>query len=258
MIAGLRQFRASGRDGIMEGHRGKGHQVLLIDDDREFCELMADYLDVHSFSVSSVHTGTAGIEAARQTTYDIILLDMLLPDISGIEVLRHLRMETRTPVVILSAHNEETDRIVTLELGADDYVPKSFSARELLARIRVVLRRVENTEPLENLDRPDGMLCIRGLCMNPHTMKVTLNNVPLELTSMEFRLLYHLARGAGRIFSRENLLTLFMEKEWNKFDRCVDVHVSSLRKKLGDSSRCPIFLKTVRGLGYMFIKQSDS
>lgn len=115
----------------MDGYAGKGHQVLLIDDDSEFCELMTDYLDVHSFAVSSVHTGTAGIEAARRQEYDVILLDMLLPDISGIEVLRHLRTETRAPVVILSAHNEETDRIVTLELGADDYVPKTFSAREL-------------------------------------------------------------------------------------------------------------------------------
>ena len=98
----------------MDGYAGKGHQVLLIDDDSEFCELMTDYLDVHSFAVSSVHTGTAGIEAARRQEYDVILLDMLLPDISGIEVLRHLRTETRAPVVILSAHNEETDRIVTL------------------------------------------------------------------------------------------------------------------------------------------------
>lgn len=103
----------------MDGYAGKGHQVLLIDDDSEFCELMTDYLDVHSFAVSSVHTGTAGIEAARRQEYDVILLDMLLPDISGIEVLRHLRTETRAPVVILSAHNEETDRIVTLELGAE-------------------------------------------------------------------------------------------------------------------------------------------
>ena len=181
----------------MDGYAGKGHQVLLIDDDSEFCELMTDYLDVHSFAVSSVHTGTAGIEAARRQEYDVILLDMLLPDISGIEVLRHLRTETRAPVVILSAHNEETDRIVTLELGADDYVPKTFSARELLARIRVVLRRMENAGLPEGSDRQDGMLCMHGLCMNPQTLKVTLNNEPLDLTSMEFQLLYHLARGAG-------------------------------------------------------------
>lgn len=162
----------------MDGYAGKGHQVLLIDDDSEFCELMTDYLDVHSFAVSSVHTGTAGIEAARRQEYDVILLDMLLPDISGIEVLRHLRTETRAPVVILSAHNEETDRIVTLELGADDYVPKTFSARELLARIRVVLRRMENAGLPEGSDRQDGMLCMHGLCMNPQTLKVTLNNEP--------------------------------------------------------------------------------
>ena len=239
----------------MEKYGGKGHQVLLIDDDREFCELMAEYLDVHSFTVSFVCSGREGIQAAQAQHYDIILLDMLLPDTSGIEVLRQLRMETHTPVVILSAHNEEMDRIVTLELGADDYVPKTFSARELLARIRVVLRRMENTAAAESSDRQNGIVNIHGLRMNPDTLEITLHNKPLELTNMEFLLLYHLARGAGRIFSRENLLNLFAEKEWSKFDRCVDVHISSLRKKLGDNSRCPIYLKTVRGLGYMFIKQ---
>ena len=121
-----------------------------------------------------------------------------------------------------------------------------------------ILRRMENAGLPEGSDRQDGMLCMHGLCMNPQTLKVTLNNEPLDLTSMEFQLLYHLARGAGRIFSREDLLNLFAEKEWNKFDRCVDVHISSLRKKLGDNSRCPTYLKTVRGLGYMFIKQSDA
>lgn len=242
----------------MDGYSGKKHQVLLIDDDCEFCELMTDYLDAHSFSVSSVHAGGEGIEAARRGGCDIILLDMLLPDMPGIEVLRRLRMETRTPVVILSAHNEETDRIVTLELGADDYVPKTFSARELLARIRAVLRRMENAALPGPAGREDGLLRIHGLCMNPRTLRVTLNNEPVELTSMEFLLLYHLARGAGRIFSREDLLNLFAEREWNKFDRCIDVHISSLRKKLGDSSRCPTYLRTVRGLGYMFIKQGEA
>ncbi len=239
----------------MEPHAVKAHQVLLIDDDHEFCELMTDYLDVHSFSVTAVYTGSSGIETAGQKAYDIILLDMLLPDISGIEVLRQLRMRLRTPVVILSAHNEETDRIVTLELGADDYVPKSFSARELLARIRAVLRRMEKARLPESTSKKDGALCINGLCMNPLTLKSTLNNEPLELTSMEFMLLFHMAREAGRIFSREDLLNLFTEKEWNKFDRCVDVHVSSLRKKLADDSRCPTYLKTIRGVGYTFIKQ---
>lgn len=240
----------------MDGGISKRHHVLLIDDDREFCEVMTDYLDAHSFAVSSVYTGRDGMEAVRHETYHIILLDMLLPDISGIEVLRQLRMETQTPVIILSAHNEETDRIVTLELGADDYIPKSFSARELLARIGVVLRRMENlpADPVHG----GGVLRIRGLCMDPQTLKATLNDTPIELTNMEFRLLYYLARGAGRIYSRESLLNLFTEKEWSKFDRCVDVHISSLRKKLGDNSRCPVYLKTVRGLGYMFLQQGDA
>ncbi|MFQ8887211.1 MAG: response regulator transcription factor [Bilophila wadsworthia] len=178
----------------MDGYAGKGHQVLLIDDDSEFCELMTDYLDVHSFAVSSVHTGTAGIEAARRQEYDVILLDMLLPDISGIEVLRHLRTETRAPVVILSAHNEETDRIVTLELGADDYVPKTFSARELLARIGLSCGAWKT--PGFRKARQAGRYALYARAVHePQTLKVTLNNEPLDLTSMEFQLLYHLARG---------------------------------------------------------------
>lgn len=241
----------------MNVRTGMCHQVLLIDDDQEFCDLMTDYLAVHSFCVTSVYAGTAGIEAAQKGQYDIILLDMLLPDISGVEVLRRLRQKTRTPVVILSAHNEETDRIVTLELGADDYVPKSFSARELLARIRVVLRRLEDTGSAEMPEQKDWMLCIHGLCMNPVTMKASLNSEPLDLTTMEFRLLYHMAREAGRVFLREDLLNLFVEKDWNKFDRCVDVHISSLRKKLADNSRCPTYLKTIRGYGYTFIQDDE-
>ena len=235
-----------------------GVRILLIDDDPEFCSLLNDYLELNSISLTCAHDGQSGLDILDRRAFDLILLDMFLPDINGLDVLRRIRRMQSPPVVMLSAHNEETDRIIALEIGADDYVPKTFSARDLLARIRVVLRRMENAGLPEGSDRQDGMLCMHGLCMNPQTLKVTLNNEPLDLTSMEFQLLYHLARGAGRIFSREDLLNLFAEKEWNKFDRCVDVHISSLRKKLGDNSRCPTYLKTVRGLGYMFIKQSDA
>ena len=152
----------------MDGYAGKGHQVLLIDDDSEFCELMTDYLDVHSFAVSSVHTGTAGIEAARRQEYDVILLDMFLPDINGLDVLRRIRRMQSPPVVMLSAHNEETDRIIALEIGADDYVPKAFSSRELLARIRAVLRRCAPEQESAPPEKTDGRDILRAGTARPH------------------------------------------------------------------------------------------
>ena len=240
----------------MDGYAGKGHQVLLIDDDSEFCELMTDYLDVHSFAVSSVHTGTAGIEAARRQEYDVILLDMLLPDISWIEVLRHLRTETRAPVVILSAHNEETDRIVTLELGADDYVPKAFSSRELLARIRAVLRRCapeQESAPPEKTDGRD-ILRVRDLTVNNHTKEAFLHGEPLNLTVSEFQILFTLISEPGSVFSREDLLRITAERDFNKYDRSIDVHISSLRRKLREDTGSPQYIRTLRGVGYSLIR----
>ena len=174
-----------------------GVRILLIDDDPEFCSLLNDYLELNSISLTCAHDGQSGLDILDRRAFDLILLDMFLPDINGLDVLRRIRRMQSPPVVMLSAHNEETDRIIALEIGADDYVPKTFSARELLARIRVVLRRMENAGLPEGSDRQDGMLCMHGLCMNPQTLKVTLNNEPLDLTSMEFQLLYHLARAGS-------------------------------------------------------------
>ena len=233
-------------------------RLLVVDDDADIRELLSAYLARYDMTVETAADGAGLFEKLDHAHFDLIILDIMLPGEDGLSLCRRLRGTSAIPVIFLTSLDSSTDRVVGLELGADDYVPKTFSARELLARIRVVLRRMENAGLPEGSDRQDGMLCMHGLCMNPQTLKVTLNNEPLDLTSMEFQLLYHLARGAGRIFSREDLLNLFAEKEWNKFDRCVDVHISSLRKKLGDNSRCPTYLKTVRGLGYMFIKQSDA
>ena len=235
--------------------------IFCVEDDAGIRDLMIYTLNASGFQAAGFESARELYSALADTVPELILLDIMLPGEDGISVLKRLKADQRTadiPVIMATAKGNEYDKVIGLDLGADDYVPKTFSARELLARIRVVLRRMENAGLPEGSDRQDGMLCMHGLCMNPQTLKVTLNNEPLDLTSMEFQLLYHLARGAGRIFSREDLLNLFAEKEWNKFDRCVDVHISSLRKKLGDNSRCPTYLKTVRGLGYMFIKQSDA
>ena len=231
----------------MDGYAGKGHQVLLIDDDSEFCELMTDYLDVHSFAVSSVHTGTAGIEAARRQEYDVILLDMLLPDISGIEVLRHLRTETRAPVVILSAHNEETDRIVTLELGADDYVVKPFDPRELLARIRTVLRRASDKGQAA---AQSDIRRFAGWTLNVRSRELSQGDERIALSDAMYRLLFVFLDEPFAVLSREYLLRQTQGRDADVFDRSVDIQVSRLRGVLKDTGTSKI-IKTVRGGGYM-------
>ena len=233
-------------------------EILVVDDEAAIADLVEVCLKNEGYTVYKCGSGEAALTCVARQHLDLAILDVMLPDLDGFTLCQKIREEHLFPILMLTARVEDMDKIMGLTLGADDYIVKPFSIRELLARIRVVLRRMENAGLPEGSDRQDGMLCMHGLCMNPQTLKVTLNNEPLDLTSMEFQLLYHLARGAGRIFSREDLLNLFAEKEWNKFDRCVDVHISSLRKKLGDNSRCPTYLKTVRGLGYMFIKQSDA
>ncbi len=227
------------------------NRFLLIDDDTEFCQLVRDYMELHAIRLDFRTTGAEGLEAAETGLYDLILLDMMLPDIPGVEVLRQLRMKTGIPVIIFSAHNDETDRIVTLELGADDYVPKSFSSRELLARVRAVLRRTSGTKKEKN----DDILCIHAIELDPNRLKATFNGRPLELTYVEFQLLYALMKEPGRVFSREALLNLFAaDREWNKFDRSVDVHIAALRKKLVDATGINDLIRTVRSIGYMLVR----
>ena len=228
-------------------------RLLLIDDDVEFCQLVKDYMELQTLTLDYRNTGREGLAAAREKTWDLILLDMMLPDMPGVEVLRRLRESSGVPVIIFSAHNDETDRIVTLELGADDYVPKSFSSRELLARVRAVLRRsAGNAE-----ESRGGVLALHGIELNPHALRVSFNGQPIELTYVEFQILYAMMRESGRVFSREALLALFADKEWNKFDRSVDVHISTLRRKLAEATGRSGLIRTVRGMGYAFIRQDE-
>lgn len=227
--------------------------LLLIDDDAEFCQLVKDYMELQAMSLDYCLTGAEGLAAVDRRNYDLILLDMMLPDIPGQEVLRELRVKCGTPVIIFSAHNDETDRIVTLELGADDYVPKSFSSRELLARVRAVLRRSAGGA------MPRGAaISQHGIELNPDTLRVSCRGRAIELTYVEFQILHAMMREPGRIFAREALLSLFADKEWNKFDRSVDVHISTLRKKLADATGMSGLIRTVRGMGYAFIRQDEA
>lgn len=231
----------------------KNGRLLLIDDDEEFCLLVKDYMDLQNIVLDYCMTGEDGLAALGKKGYDLVLLDMMLPDVPGVEVLRRIRMKSGIPVIIFSAHNDETDRIVTLELGADDYVPKSFSSRELLARVRAVLRRSAGSS---GGDRNE-ILSEHGLELNPRTLQLSFHGRPLDLTYVEFQILQAMMREPGRIFSRETLLNLFTDKEWNKFDRSVDVHISTLRKKLADATGTNTHIRTVRSMGYVFIRQDE-
>ena len=233
-----------------------GVRILLIDDDPEFCSLLNDYLELNSISLTCAHDGQSGLHILDRRAFDLILLDMFLPDINGLDVLRRIRRMQSPPVVMLSAHNEETDRIIALEIGADDYVPKAFSSRELLARIRAVLRRCapeQESAPPEKTDGRD-ILRVRDLTVNNHTKEAFLHGEPLNLTVSEFQILFTLISEPGSVFSREDLLRITAERDFNKYDRSIDVHISSLRRKLREDTGSPQYIRTLRGVGYSLIR----
>lgn len=221
--------------------------VLLIDDDEKICTLLRDYLEPFGFRCDMAHTGSDGLKRFDCGRYDLVLLDMMLPDMDGLNVLRALRETRQVPIVILSAQDEEISRILGLEMGADDYVPKAFSPRELLARLRAVLRRSRQDAPATAA--PDDSLHVQHLRMNRQTMTATLEDRPLSLTALEFQMLFEMASHPERVYSREQLLEL-AGREFTSFDRSVDMHISSLRRKLGDEPHNPRYVRTVRGAGY--------
>lgn len=221
----------------------------MIDDDVKFCRLMRDYLAPLGFTVFSAHTGQTGLDAARQSEYHAIILDVMLPGMDGLEVLRRLRKKSDVPVLMLTARGEEPDLIVGLELGADDYVPKTASPREILARIKALTRRRQ--QPVENVPVRVG-----DLRVDPSTRQSWLKDKPLPLSSFEFDLLFSLAKAAGSIKTRESLLQEAAARSRGTMDRAIDVHISSLRKKLGDDVRDPEYIVTIRNIGYMLRRQS--
>ena len=242
-------------------------RVLVIDDDRELCDLIRDYLAPLGYEVVTVHEGPAGAEraAAEQTAFDAVILDVMLPGVDGFEVLRRIRRTSDVPVLMLTARGEETDRIVGLEMGADDYLPKTFSSRELLARLRAVTRRVA-TRPAPPAaasarslssarppEREEPEIIVGPLRLNPGARSVILGDTPLKLTALEFNLLESLARARGRVRTREHLIETLGERMYDGLDRSIDVHIWSLRRKLGDDPKCPRFIRTVRAVGYMLI-----
>jgi DNA-binding response OmpR family regulator len=222
--------------------------LLVVDDDRKLCGLIRDYLAPHGWQVEMRHSGPEGLEAARAGKYEAVLLDVMMPGMDGFEVLRELRKVSTIPVLMLTAMGEEADRIVGLELGADDYLPKTFSSRELLARLRAVTRRSTITET--NGTETGKDLSAGDLALNESTHVATLGGQPLELTALEFAILASLLKAKGRVKTREALLDEVSDRRFDVFDRSIDVHVSQLRRKLGDDPKQPRFIRTIRGVGY--------
>ena len=225
-------------------------RLLLIEDDVRLCSLVREYLEGMGYKLSMEHNGLSGLNRALSQPFEAIILDLMLPGIDGLEVLRRLRQKSMVPVIMLTGRAEESDRIVGLELGADDYLPKTFSTRELLARLRAVLRRSRVT-----VLSGETSVVAGDLSMATDSRSATLAGEPLTLTTHEFDLLLALARAQGRVLSREQLLLEVAERDFEVFDRSIDVAVSGLRRKLGDDARSPRWIETIRGIGYLFKKQ---
>ena len=225
-------------------------RVLLVDDDIELTGLLREYLERDGFEVAAVHDGESGIQAALTGGHDIVVLDVMLPRLNGIETLRRIREQSRVPVLMLTARGDDVDRIVGLELGADDYVPKPCTPRELVARVRAILRRTQAP------DRPDaGALPLTAgpLTLLPRSRTAELAGNSLALTSAEFNLLEVLLRNAGRVVSKAELSEQGLGRPLARFDRSIDVHLSSIRHKLGPRADSLPWIRTLRGIGYQLV-----
>jgi two-component system response regulator CpxR len=218
--------------------------ILLIDDDAELCSLLGEFFKREGFTVDCEHEGNAGLAKALAGGADLVVLDVMLPGLDGFEILRRLRQQSKVPVLMLTARGEDVDRIVGLELGADDYLPKPFNPHELAARIRAILRRYEQ-RPASTSRR----LEVNGVALDPKTRAVRVNGAPVDLTTFEFDILEMLMRAAGRVLSRDTLMENLYNRKATPYDRSIDMHVSHLRKKLEHGST---LIKTIRGVGYQF------
>jgi len=225
--------------------------ILLVDDDIELSSMVAEYLGQEGFAVQAVHDGEAGVMHALSGNFDLVVLDVMMPRLNGVEALGKIRRESRIPVIMLTAKGDDLDRILGLEYGADDYVPKPCTPRELVARIRAILRRSQPVEPKSDI--PEHVQ-VGPLSLWPEKRLAEWKGVALSLTSTEFNLLETLARNAGKVVSKAGLSEQALGRPLARFDRSVDVHVSSIRQKLGKRPDGLLWIETVRGMGYQFIR----
>ena len=230
-------------------------RILIIDDDVALCELVTEYLEPLGFGVEAVHQGHAGAERAVAGEHSLVVLDVMLPGLNGFEVLRRIRAQSGIPVLMLTARGDDVDRIVGLEIGADDYLPKPFNPRELAARIRAILRRTE-AGPRKG-DSSPRTLTVGDVEVESGARVVRCASKVVDLTAVEYDLLEKLLRSAGRIMTREELCKGVLGRNSSPFDRSIDMHISNLRRKLGPKMGGVERIKTVRGVGYIYA-QSDS
>lgn len=230
-------------------------RILMIDDDTKLCRLVKDYLAPFGFSVEAAHDGVSALEKIKNDDFSAVILDVMLPQMNGFEVLKRIRQISIVPVLMLTALGDESDKIVGLEIGADDYLPKTFSTRELLARLRAVTRRAQLSAAQQKDETEE--INVGDIYINAATREVRLNEQKITLTALEFDLLLCLTRAKGRVLERDNLLDEIAGRNYDVFDRSIDVHISSLRRKLGDDPKNPRYIKTVRSVGYVLVAETD-
>jgi len=228
------------------------NQLLIADDDTELCQLLSDYLSQEGFMVDLVHNGEDAVQQVALKPYDLLILDVMMPQKNGFEALQEIRQKTLLPVIMLTAKGEKIDRIVGLEMGADDYVAKPCDPRELVARIRAVTRRT--THPPQTEQQPiSTIISINQVTLDKSNRQVELNGSEIELTSTEFDLLKLLMEHAGELVSREMISEICLGKKLQTFDRSIDMHLSNVRKKLGEFEASKLRIKTIRGNGYQYL-----
>ena len=229
----------------------KMDQILIIDDDVALCELVTEYLQPLGFQISSAHRGDTGAELATSKNPDLVVLDVMLPGLNGFEVLRKIREQSKVPVLMLTARGDDVDRIIGLEIGADDYLAKPFNPRELAARIKAILRRTK-TEPAEQ--QAPRVVTVGDVELDYGTRVVRRDGEVVDLTNVEFELLANLLRSAGQVIKRDELSQTVLGRTPSVFDRSIDMHISNLRKKLGHKYAGLERIKTLRGVGYIYAK----
>lgn len=229
-------------------------KILIIDDDTELCDLLTEYLSMEEIEATCCDNGIKGLESATEGKYDLVILDVMLPEMNGLDVLKNIRKKSSIPVIMLTAKGDEVDRILGLELGADDYLPKPFSPRELIARIKAVFRRVGETE--ENKKKDNSKIVIGDVCLDSNIRAVTVEGAQLTLTEVEFSILENLMKNAGTIVERQDLAMAVLGRKLAYDDRSLDVHMSNLRKKLSPNNSKEK-IKTIRGVGYIFLKPEE-
>jgi two-component system response regulator CpxR len=220
--------------------------ILIVDDDTELTDLLVQYLEPEGFTITCAHDGQNGVKKALNQPFDVIILDVMLPKLNGFEVLKAIREHLDTPVLILTARGDDIDRIVGLEIGADDYLPKPCNPRELVARLRAILRRTQKTL----VQRP--IIEHNNIVVDCAQRLVTIAGEELELTNAEFNILEMLIKSPGQAFSKEELTEYALGRKYTAYDRSIDVHISNLRNKLGNNTAGDALVKTVRGFGYLF------